>query len=422
MLKKRLSIIAFLMVVIIALSLPIVKAEDMQDTNDDDSAVVQEEQVTTTNEGEAVTTTQGEEEVGTTENSGETETQEQVEYKQQDVYLTGDNVTIDYIVDGNVFVAANNVTINSQIGGDVFVVANTVTVGEQGYIFSNLFAVADSININGVVYDMYSMSNTMQISGYVYRDVKAIANKIDIAGVVGRNAFVDCSNINFIETKTEEEGESTVTSQGRIVGNLNYTASQEITFPEGVIGGETSFTSEIGNGAQIQDYIMYAGRFVVTVIILWLLGLWLAPKFTKNSGEILAKRTGAVIGYGILTPIVLLIVPILLLLVNVTSNIGVIGVAVLFLLIMIGSPIFVITLNKLICDKLKIEKNIGIFGVLIISSVIFWLLGLIPILGTLIIYISAIFGIGTIVANLLPKKEKKDAVEVEKVDDKKEEK
>ena len=295
-----------------------------------------------------------------------------------------------------------------------------MTVGEQGYIFSNLFAVADSININGVVYDMYSMSNTMQISGYVYRDVKAIANKIDIAGVVGRNAFVDCSNINFIETKTEEEGESTVTSQGRIVGNLNYTASQEITFPEGVIGGETSFTSEIGNGAQIQDYIMYAGRFVVTVIILWLLGLWLAPKFTKNSGEILAKRTGAVIGYGILTPIVLLIVPILLLLVNVTSNIGVIGVAVLFLLIMIGSPIFVITLNKLICDKLKIEKNIGIFGVLIISSVIFWLLGLIPILGTLIIYISAIFGIGTIVANLLPKKEKKDAVEVEKVDNKEE--
>ena len=63
-----------------ALSLPIVKAEDMQDTNDDDSAVVQEEQVTTTNEGEAVTTTQGEEEVGTTENSGETATQEQVEY------------------------------------------------------------------------------------------------------------------------------------------------------------------------------------------------------------------------------------------------------------------------------------------------------------------------------------------------------
>src|SRR5699024_7588730 len=109
---------------------------------------VQEEQVTTTNEGETVT---NQEEI--TENPDGSTTPE-VEYKQQDVWLTGDNVTIDYIVDGNVFVAANNVTINSQIGGDVFVVANTVTVGEQGYIFSNLFAVADSININGVVYDM----------------------------------------------------------------------------------------------------------------------------------------------------------------------------------------------------------------------------------------------------------------------------
>lgn len=417
MLKKRLSIIAFLMVVIMALSLPIVKAEDMQDTNDDDSVVVQEEQVTTT-EGEAVTT---QEEI--TENPDGSTTQE-VEYKQQDIWLTGDNVTIDYIVDGNLFVFANTVTINSQIGGDAFIVANTVTVGEQGYVFSNLFTMADTLNINGVVYDTYAIANTMNVSGYVYRDVKAKVNTLDIAGIVGRNAFVECSSINFAQPQTEGE-ESTVTSQGRIVGNLNYTSTNEITFAEGVIGGETNYTPKSVSETGIQDYIIYAGRFVVTVIVLWLLGLWLAPKFMKNGTEVLSKRTGAVIGYGILTPIVLLIVPIVLLLVNVTTNIGVIGLAVLFLLVMIGAPIFVITINKLICNKLKIEKNIGVFGLLIISSVIFWLLGLIPILGTLIIYLAAIFGTGTIASYLLPKKEKKDkkdTVEVEKVDEKKEDK
>lgn len=416
MLKKRLSIIAFLMVVIMALSLPIVKAEDMQDTNDDDSIAAQE-QVTT--EGENDVTTQEE----ITENPDGSATQ-QVDYKQQDIWLTGDNVTIDYIVDGNLFVMANTVTINSQIGGDAFIVANQVTVGEQGYVFSNLFTVTDNLNINGVVYDVYAMANTMNVSGYVYRDVKAKVNTLDIAGIVGRNAFLDCSSIKFAQPQTEGE-ESTVTSQGRIVGNLSYTSTNEITFPEGVIGGETNYTPKAVNGTGIQDYIIYAGRFVVTVIILWLLGLWLAPKFMKNGVEVLSKRTGAVIGYGILTPIVLLIVPILLLLVNVTANIGIIGLAVLFLLVMIGAPIFVITINKLICNKLKIEKNIGVFGVLIISSVVFWLLGLIPILGTLIIYIAAILGTGTIVANLLPKKEKKDkkdAVEVEKVEDKKEDK
>ena len=265
---------------------------------------------------------------------------------------------------------ANNVTINSQIGGDAFIIANNVTVGEQGYVFSNLFTMTSNLTIKGVVYDVYGVARTTDVTGYVYRDLKLISGTLNISGIIGRNAFVDCE------------------------------------------------------GAGIQDYIMYAGRFIVTVIILWLLGLWLAPKFMKNSTEVLSKRTGAVIGYGILTPIVLLIVPILLLLVSVTINIGIIGLAVLFLLVMIGSPIFVITINKLICNKLKIEKNIGVFGLLIVSSLIFWLLGLIPILGTLIIYVSAIFGTGTIVANLLPKKEKKDkkTVEVEKVDDKKEEK
>lgn len=350
---------------------------------------------------------------------------EEVEYKKQDVYLTGEDVTIDYIVDGNVFVFANNVTINSQIGGDAFIIANNVTVGEQGYVFSNLFTMTSNLTIKGVVYDVYGVARTTDVTGYVYRDLKLISGTLNISGIIGRNAFVDCSSINFVQSQAQEEGESVVTSQGRIVGNLNYTSTKEITFAEGVIGGETNYTPKaVSEGAGIQDYIMYAGRFIVTVIILWLLGLWLAPKFMENASEILSKRTGAVVGYGILTPIVLLIVPILLLLVSVTTNIGIIGLAVLFLLVMIGSPIFVITINKLICNKLKIEKNIGVFGLLIVSSLIFWLLGLIPILGTLIIYVSAIFGTGTIVANLLPKKEKKDkkAVEVEKVDDKKEEK
>lgn len=319
---------------------------------------------------------------------------------------------------------ANNVTINSQIGGDAFIIANNVTVGEQGYVFSNLFTMTSNLTIKGVVYDVYGVARTTDVTGYVYRDLKLISGTLNISGIIGRNAFVDCSSINFAQAQAQE-GEPTVTSQGRIVGNLNYTSTNEITFAEGVIGGETNYTPKaVSEGAGIQDYIMYAGRFIVTVIILWLLGLWLAPKFMKNSTEVLSKRTGAVIGYGILTPIVLLIVPILLLLVSVTTNIGIIGLAVLFLLVMIGSPIFVITINKLICNKLKIEKNIGVFGLLIVSSLIFWLLGLIPILGTLIIYVSAIFGTGTIVANLLPKKEKKDkkAVEVEKVEDKKEEK
>ena len=49
MLKRKIGIIALLMVIILALTLPIVKAEDMQDTTDDDLITTEEPAVTEEN-------------------------------------------------------------------------------------------------------------------------------------------------------------------------------------------------------------------------------------------------------------------------------------------------------------------------------------------------------------------------------------
>ena len=72
-------------------------------------------------------------------------------YKKSDVYLAEKEVTVDYIVDGNLFVCADTVTINSQIGGDAFICAKKIVIEKEGYVFSNLFATAQSIEIKGVV-------------------------------------------------------------------------------------------------------------------------------------------------------------------------------------------------------------------------------------------------------------------------------
>ena len=46
--------------------------------------------------------------------------------KKGDEYLVGQDITVDYTIDGNLYVFGNTVTINSQIVGDVFVFANQV--------------------------------------------------------------------------------------------------------------------------------------------------------------------------------------------------------------------------------------------------------------------------------------------------------
>lgn len=381
MLKNKFKIIILLSFLILTLTLPMVRAEN-ETANNAGIPVV------TSNEDPGMPTVN-------TENADDT-------LKKSDVYLTGDDITIDYIIDGNLFVVANNVTINSQIGGDAFIFANSITLGENGYIFSNLFTFCKNTTINGIVYDLYSTSETTTINGYVYRDIRIASNTVNIFGSIGRNAYIYCANLNFSKN-TETENTA---SQGMINGNLNYSAKQEFSIPDGIVSGEITFKPErnFENTNLIQKNMMSLGTFITTVIIIWLLCLWLAPKFSKNCTTLLTtKKVLPVIGFGILAPIAGILLAILLFVLGVTSTLGILLLVTLSALMIISTSIFVITITNIICDKLKIQKNMGILGILIVSSIVLWLIGLIPYIGTFIKLIAMVLGLGIVISNIVLK-------------------
>ena len=404
MLKNKLKIIALLTVIILSLMIPIVRAEN--ETVDQTT----ENQVMPINEESGANS------------SAETLVQPRSEdnnFKKGDVYLVGDDITIDYIVDGNLFVVAKTVTINSQIGGDAFICAGTINVGEQGYIFSNLFACAENINISGVVYDLYAMANDVTINGYIYRDIRVGTNSLNLNGTVGRNAFVDANEINFAQL-TEEE--IILSSQGIINGDLNYTSSKEVSIPEGAVAGTTNFTEKTvtSDSTSIQDYILELGIFVATVAIIWLLCLWLKPNFLVKSNELLARRWLPILLIVVFAPILIIllcVIFVILLILEITSKIALICLGLFLLLLAISSSIAVISINNIICNKLKIEKTIVKFGTLVASSIVIWLLTIIPYVGGLISFVLTILGLGIIIISIIPakteKKEEKPATTTE---------
>ena len=133
---------------------------------------------------------------------------------------------------------------------------------------------------------------------------------------------------------------------------------------------------------------------------------WITPKFLSNTTNIISKKLLSVIGYGLLTPIVIAVAFVILLILGITSKIALLGLSLLLLLLAISSSIFVITINRLICQKFKIEKTIGIFGMLILSSIVLWAIGLIPYVGSAINIITSLIGLGIIVTNIIPVREK----------------
>ena len=401
MLKKKTSIIILLIVLILALTLPVVRAEnETADTNSENQDVT-----ALTSPDSSMDTENSESEVTILENETSDSENTEADFKEGDVYLAGDDITINYIVDGNLFIFADSVTINSQIGGDAFIFAKSVTIGEQGYIFSNLFTVAENIDIKGVAYDLYSVSKNINISGYIYRDIKVVANTLNILGTVGRNAFVECSDIQFGNQEADSsEGQNTITSNGSISGDLNYTSKNELNIPDDKVGGNINFTQKVVESSNtINNKIFDLCSFIVTVILIWLVLLWIAPKFVKSCNQILTNKPLPVIGLGILTPIAFIFAFIILLLLNITVAFSFLSLAVFCILLLVSSSIFVIAINNMLCTKLKINKNVGIFGMLIVSALVLWLIKLIPILGTLVSFIVSILGLGIIVSNLILK-------------------
>lgn len=399
MLKNKFKIIALLTLIILALCVPFVRAD--------------EEAIEPTSDVQPISETSENENLKEGEQTAiEPRTEKATN---SDVYLIDDTVTIDYMIDGNAFIFANKVIINSQIGGNIFVCAKEVTVEENGFVVSSLFGFAEKINISGVVCDLYAAANEVNVSGYIYRDMRTGSETLNLSGIVGRDAFVDADKISFASPSED----ASATSGAMIGNNFNYTSKEEIAIPENIVTGETNFTKDIDTTKteSISDYILDLGTFVCTVAILWLLALWLTPKFIKEPYNILSKKVLPALGYGILVPIISVVAFVVLLMLGLTVNIALLSLALLIMLIAISSSAFVITTNSLVCSKLKIEKTIQTFGILIISAVVYWLITLIPVVGSIISLLACIIGLGIIVYNILPlKKSKTDKVEVIEVE------
>lgn len=388
MLKNKITKITLVLLLALSLLVPIVRADDNE-----------AEPISDSSQEKAVETTQG------NETTSETTQSTDNSMKKSDVYLTGDDVKVDYIVDGNLFILANTVTISSQIGGDAFICAKTINVEKEGYIYSNLFAAANEVNISGVVYDLYTTANTLNINGYVYRDIRTSSDTLNFSGVIGRNAYVYSKNI---EISSNSDGQSSVTNKATIYGDLNYSSSSEASIPEGTVTGSVNYSpiTTSTKSKSISSYILALGRFIVTVLVIWLLYLWLAPKFLENTGALLSKKLLPVIGSGILTPIIFVIAFVLLLILGLTSNIAIIGTMLFAILLMISTSTFVIAVNNLVCKKFNISKNTTTFGVLIITSAVIWLLELIPVVGSILNFVIMIIGLGILVTAIIPEKEK----------------
>ncbi len=406
MVKKKLKALAciFTLVVLIS-SLSFATTESdiepktIENSTSEDTSIISEnpeENAVTTSDEQNATTNEG------TDTSDESYYQNLIS---DDLYKFEDTIEVNNLIDGNAYLFGKNVTVSGQIGGDMFVVAQNLNLTQESYIYGNLFVIADNITIDGIVCDLYSVSQKLDITknGIVLRDMRSISGNIGINGNIGRNTYLNVGNLVV--------GEEAV-----IYGNLNYQTNKAITVPEGVVNGNINYTAKVvaDTSNTVIDYVISWITTVLFTLMVFGLLLLFAGKFTVKTENAIHKNIFATLGLGILAWLVIAII----LLASLFLLVTVVGAPLAFVLgllclvpLTIANTLSVIAIASLLGNKVKLfGKAHNLLAIILVSTVI-WALALIPYyVGLAISTLVMLFGLGLFAQSIFTKKEKVEDV------------
>ena len=322
-------------------------------------------------------------------------------------YAGTEDVNITTPVKGDVFVVTSgNVTIDTDISGNAFICANTVTIGEYSLIEASLFNASNSLILSGDVgINVYNISRNFTLSGNVDCDVFSSSAQSNLDGCISGNVNISSENI-------------TISDESSIEGDLNYSSKKQVDIPENTVEGKVNFSSintdtEVSTITKISDFLASVLSLAVLAIVLFVIGKWLNCKFINTYPDFVKNLPKSLL-YGFLALIIIPIASLILLICGVTINLAFILTALYLVLLLIASSVVIIVLSKLVAEKLnvKFEKaNNTLLTILsiIVLSIVYKLIQLIPVLGSITIFAFLIIGIGILINNLIPNKEVKNS-------------
>ena len=315
-----------------------------------------------------------------------------------DLYKTGGDIEITDAINGNVYVAGNSVTVKGQIGGDLFVIANNLNI-DGAQVYGNVFAISTNITLNGLIYDLYGICNTLNVpyNGTVYRDIKVMCNTATIDGVIGGNVYITANQ------------KLTLDADCMIYKDLNYSTPSEIEVKDGTVQGNVNYSSSMFKTNAV-DYAMSFAYLIVFVLIVWLLMMFIAPKFMEKATRIGKEKILPSLGFGILGIILIPVIAVLLMFTVVGMPISMALMALYGLLVLITFTVVTLTFANMLANKVKFfAKFKNLIGIILIALIL-WALTLIPYVGIIIKLIITIYGFGILMISIFNKKLNKEIV------------
>jgi len=323
-----------------------------------------------------------------------------------DLFASGDTVTIGGHITGDAYAAARTVTVTGTIDGDLIAAAEQVIV--DGTVAGNLRAAGATVTINGSIgRSVTSAAQHVNLSpsGRVGGSVVALAETIDTFGPVGRGLNVGGGTLQIagpvggpvlarVETLS-------VAPTAHLAGSLDYQAKQQAALPDGTVSGEVRFSAtpqQAPRPAPLLNGLFDLGG------LLWLFGTFLVgtltvvlmPRAAARAVELGRRQPWQSFGLGLL---VLVAAPIAMVLVGLTL-IGLpvsLSLAALYTLgLLLAWPALGLVVGTELARRVPAARPLPILGTLAVGLIVLHLLTHLPFIGGLLTVCGLIFGLGLV--------------------------
>jgi hypothetical protein len=261
---------------------------------------------------------------------------------EKDVFLTGQNPTLDGTVNGDVFAFGSDVAIKGEINGSLFVVGNQVIL--DGDVAGSVYSLALSFNqtetssIARSLYilavdlstqkgaaigrDLWAVALSASLQGDTARDTKAVIGLLQIYRIL-RDGF-NRSILGMVPSNLHQQVESLAASSVRAVMHLHSQRSLAR------INSHVDFSPALkiaqAKNISTAEWLLQRLQALITFFLIGGLVLWWKPDYFQRWADTVRSRPLPSAGYGFVVLMNGFLVPFLLLAI-------IVGVAVVFFFI-----------------------------------------------------------------------------------------
>lgn len=319
----------------------------------------------------------------------------------------GNNIVVDYNINGSSLIGGNDVIISSSIDGASLIGANNLT-----YNASSEYALilANNISFTGSAKDAFMFANTVNINANskITRDIIIYANTVNIEGDFARNVTI---NANTIKINNAQFGGKVKLTAKNIEIEDNVMSSSELSYNEEAntnisqianLGVVNTFKSELGIEPTIIEKIYSNASILISLLIVFTALFYIIPvlfnKINKDTKDIVKHM-----GYGLVSLIILPIIAVILCLTVFGMPLGLLILAIYIILLLISIIPTGYIVGNIIWNKfIKTKKRKYIMGIM--GTTIVYILCQIPYIGGIVVFLTILLGMGSIIELFFHKK------------------